>query len=138
MIKEKIQKYKADLELFETPQEKIEYIIDLGKEHKKLDESLKNEKSYINGCASDAWLVAECKDDRIYYKGEGTSELAKGMMVMLLDIFNGAKVDEILDFDMREFKELGIMDLLSPLRLQSLEAFIKKVKEYAKMCKEIK
>jgi len=135
-IRERVDRYREDLELFETPNEKFEYIFDLGKKHTTLDESQKNDKTFISGCSSPAWLVAECKDGRVYLKGEGTSEMAKGMLVMLLDIFNGSLADEILEFDPKYLETLGIIEHLSPVRQQSLEAFLKKVYQYAKECKE--
>ncbi len=135
-IKEKIDLYREDFELFESANEKLEYIFDLGKSHTTLDESKKNSQSFIVGCSSPAWLIAECRDGKLILRGEGTSEMAKGMLVLLLDIFSGQDIDEILNFDPKYLENLGIIELLSPVRQQSLEAFLKKVYEYAKRCKE--
>lgn len=135
-ITEKIDHYKEDLELFETPNEKFEYIFDLGKKHTTLPEEEKNDATFIEGCASPAWLVAECQDGKLLLKGEGSSEMAKGMLMLLLDIFSGEDVDEILNFNPKELSKLGIIEHLSPVRQQSLEAFLNKVYTYAKKCKE--
>jgi cysteine desulfuration protein SufE len=135
-ISEKLDAYREDFELFESAQEKLEYIFDLGKRHKTLAPEEKNEESFIEGCASPAWLVAECRDGRVIFRGEGSSEMAKGMMTLLLDIFGDADADEILSFDPARLHELGIVELLSPVRQKSLEAFMQKVYEYAKKCKE--
>ena len=135
-IDETLQQYKEDFDLFMTPNEKMEYIFDLGKKHTTLPEEEKNDDTFIVGCASPAWLVGECKDGKLILRGEGTSEMAKGMLTLLLDIFSDKEVDEILAFDPQRLSELGIVELLSPVRQQSLEAFIKKVYEYAQKCKE--
>lgn len=135
-ITEKIDHYKEDLELFETPNEKFEYIFDLGKKHTTLPEEEKNDATFIEGCASPAWLAAECQGGKLILKGEGTSEMAKGMLMLLLDIFSGEDVDEILEFNPKELSKLGIIEYLSPVRQQSLEAFLNKVYTYAKKCKE--
>jgi len=131
-----IKKYQEDFELFETPDEKFEYIFDLGKQHKTLPEEEKNDNTFIEGCASPAWLSAECRDGKLILRGEGTSEMAKGMLTLLLDIFSDRDADEILSFDPKELNKLGIIEHLSPVRQQSMEAFLNKVYEYAKMCKE--
>ncbi|WP_201353478.1 SufE family protein [Hydrogenimonas urashimensis] len=135
-IEATIARYKEDFDLFETPEQKIEYIFDLGKRHTTLPAELKNDDTFIKGCASPAWLAAECKEGRLHLRGEGTSEMAKGMLTLLLDIFNDRSPDEILKFDPAKLQELGIVELLSPVRQQSLEAFLKKVYDYAKACKE--
>ena len=135
-VAQKVEEYKEDLDLFETPNEKFEYIFDLGKKHTTLPEEEKNDATFIKGCASPAWLVGECKDGKLILRGEGTSEMAKGMLTLLLDIFSNQDVDDILSFDPQELGKLGIVEHLSPVRQQSLEAFLNKVYEYAKRCKE--
>ena len=134
-IAENLERYVEDLELFATPNEKFDYIFDIGKRHTQLDEEQKNDTTFIQGCASPAWLVGECRDGKLFLKGEGTSEMAKGMLVMLLDIFSGADVDEILSFDPKELSRLGILEHLSPVRQKSMEAFLQKLYSYAKRCK---
>ena len=135
-MEETIARYKEDFDLFPTPNDKIEYIFDLGKKHTTLPEEEKNDTTFIEGCASPAWLVGECRDGKLILRGEGTSEMAKGMLTLLLDIFSDRTPDEILAFDPAKLHDMGIVELLSPVRQQSLEAFIKKVYEYARRCKE--
>jgi cysteine desulfuration protein SufE len=90
----------------------------------------------VAGCASPAWLTGECKNGKVILRGEGTSEMAKGMLTLLLDIFSNQEADEILNFNPKELENLGIIQYLSPVRQQSLEAFLNKVYQYAKICKE--
>jgi len=135
-IKEVLQRYKEDFDLFETPDEKFEYIFDLGKKHTTLSEEEKNDATFIEGCASPAWLVGECRDGKLILRGEGTSEMAKGMLTLLLDIFSDKTPEEILSFNPEELAQLGIVEHLSPVRQKSLQAFLEKVYQYAKRCKE--
>ena len=135
-VMEKVNYYKEDLDMFETPNEKFEYIFDLGKRHTTLPEDEKNDATFIEGCASPAWLVGECQGSKLLLRGEGTSEMAKGMLSLLLDIFSEQEVDDILNFNPQELSKLGIVEHLSPVRQQSLEAFINKMYSYAKRCKE--
>ncbi len=134
-LEETLKSFKEDFDLFESGDEKLEYIFDLAKEHTTLPEEEKNDDTLV-GCASPAWLVGECKDGKVILRGEGTSEMAKGMMTLLLKIFNNRTPDEILNFDPSKLQELGIVELLSPVRQKSMEAFLKKVYNYAKKCKD--
>jgi len=133
---ETIAQYKEDFDLFSTADEKLEYIFDLGKKHTVLPEEEKNDDTFVHGCASAAWLVGECKDGKLILRGEGTSEMAKGMLTLLLDIFGNRTPDEILTFDPAKLHDMGIVELLSPVRQQSLQAFLKMVYGYAQKCKE--
>jgi cysteine desulfuration protein SufE len=62
--------------------------------------------------------------------------MAKGMLTLLLDIFANRPVDEVLNFNPAKLHDMGIVELLSPVRQQSLEAFLNKVYGYAQRCKE--
>jgi len=135
-IQDRVDEYKSDFDLFDDPNDKLEYIFDLGKAHEGLPEEEKTEATRIVGCASDAWLVSECDHGIIHFRGEGTSEMAKGMMEMLLSIFSERSADEILSFDPANLHQMGIVELLSPVRQQSLEAFLGKVYGYAQACKK--
>ena len=135
-MEETIAEYKEDFDLFPTANEKLEYIFDLGKKHTTLPDEEKNDATYVVGCASDAWLMGECKDGVLLLRGEGTSEMAKGMLTLLLSIFANRTADEILSFDPAKLHDMGIVELLSPVRQQSLEAFLKMVYGYAQKCKE--
>jgi cysteine desulfuration protein SufE len=135
-MEETVARYKEDFELFPTDNDKLEYIFDLGKRHTTLSDEEKNDDTYVKGCASDAWLVGECKDGILVLRGEGTSEMAKGMLTLLLDIFSNRPADEILNFDPAKLHDMGVVELLSPVRQQSLEAFLNMVYGYAQKCKE--
>jgi len=135
-MEETVARYKEDFELFPTDNDKLEYIFDLGKRHTTLPDEEKNDATYVKGCASDAWLVGECENGILKLRGEGTSEMAKGMLTLLLDIFSNRPADEILSFDPAKLHDMGVVELLSPVRQQSLEAFLKMVYGYAQKCKE--
>jgi cysteine desulfuration protein SufE len=137
-VRDVVDRYSEDFALFEDANSKLEYIFDLGKKHKSLPQELKNSDTFIHGCASPAWLVAKCQDGKLILEGEGTSEMAKGMLTLLLDIFSNKDVDDILNFDPSELNRLGVIELLSPVRQQSLKAFLNKVYSYAKECKKRK
>jgi len=134
-MEETVARYKEDFELFPTANDKLEYIFDLGKKHTTLPDEEKNDETLVVGCASAAWLMGECKDGVLLLRGEGTSEMAKGMLTLLLDIFGNRTPDEILAFDPAKLHDMGVVELLSPVRQQSLEAFLKMVYMYAQKCK---
>ena len=135
-IEEAVARYTEDFALFDNANDKLEYIFDLGKKHTTLPEELKNDDTFIVGCASPAWLVGECKDGRLILRGEGTSEMAKGMITLLMDIFGNKTAKEILEFNPEDLNKMGIVELLSPVRQKSLQSFLEKVYSYAKKCSE--
>ena len=61
---------KEEFSLFDSWDDKYEYIIDLGKKFLPLDEKHKIDENRVRGCQSTVWLVADYKDGRIFYKAE--------------------------------------------------------------------
>ena len=61
---------KEEFSLFDSWDDKYEYIIDLGKKLPPLDEKYKIDENRVRGCQSTVWLVADYKDGKIFYKAE--------------------------------------------------------------------
>ncbi len=135
-MSEQIKQYKEDLEMFDDKDSKLEYILDFGKSAGTLNPKYKTDENIIKGCASLAWLNKTYKDGLVLLEAEGDSIIAKGMLVMLLNIFNNRTPREILSFDPNELKKMGVLELLSPVRQQGMEAFLNVIYKFAKECKE--
>ena len=136
-MEEVVAKIKEDFDLLGEPNAIIEYILEMGEQNDmKLPDELKNDQTKIHGCASDAWMIEECKDGKVHFTVEGSSEMAKGMIPLMLQIFNDRTPDEILAFDPQKLYALGFDKILSPTRLQGMEAFLKRIYGFAQKCQE--
>lgn len=135
-MQEQVELYKEDLSLFDDKDSKLEYILGYSNEATPLDPSEKTDENIVKGCASLAWLSKGCKDGKVILRGEADSIIGKGMMVVLLSIFNNRTPDEILSFDPKLIQKMGVTELLSPVRLQGMEAFLNLIYNFAKSCKE--
>ena len=133
---EQVAIYKEDLNLFDDKDLKMDYVLDYAKEAQKLDASKKTEANIVKGCSSLAWLDKNYEDGKVHLNAEGDSIIAKGMLVILLSIFSNRTPEEILAFDPKKLLEMGVMELLSPVRQQGMEAFLNLIYSYAKSCKE--
>lgn len=135
-MQEQVQLYKEDLELLEDKDMKMEYILDYGKEALPMNPEYKTDANIIQGCSSLAWIHKDFQEGKIILEVEGSSVIAKGMIVILLSIFNYRTPEEILSFDTKLLMQMGIVELLSPVRQQGMEAFLGQIYSYAKQCKE--
>ncbi len=135
-MSELVKQYREDLSLFDTNDEKMEYILEFAHQATTIDPKYKTDDNVIKGCSSLAWLHKEYRDGKIVLEAEGQSAIAKAMLVMLLSIFNNRTLDELYAFDPNELKTMGVMELLSPVRQQGLEAFLKTVYGFAEECKK--
>lgn len=130
-IEEAEQEIIENFSLFDTWEEKYEYIIDLGKKLPVLDDGYKKEENIIKGCQSTVWLVAEENEGRIYYQADSDAVIVKGLISMLIQVLSGQKAADILNAQMGFINEIGMMQHLAQTRSNGLLSMIKQMKNYA-------
>jgi cysteine desulfuration protein SufE len=123
--------------LFDTWEEKYEYIIDLGKKLPALDDKYKLPENIIKGCQSTVWLVADYNDGKIFFKADSDAVIVKGLVSMLIEVLSGHTPDEILNAKLDFIREIGMMNHLAQTRSNGLLAMVKQMKNYALVYKSI-
>jgi cysteine desulfuration protein SufE len=123
--------------LFDTWEEKYEYIIDLGKKLSVLDDKYKLPENIIKGCQSTVWLVADYHDEKIFFKADSDAVIVKGLVNMLIEVLSGHTPDEILNAKLDFIREIGMMNHLAQTRSNGLLAMVKQMKNYALVYKSI-
>ena len=116
---------------FEDWTQKYEYIIELSKDLEFMNENLKNEDNLIKGCQSKVWLHAEMINGKINFLADSEAIITKGIISILLNLFNNRKPQEILDSDMGFIEKIGLKEHLSPNRANGLSSMYKQIKFYA-------
>ena len=131
-IKEKIEEFKEDLELFDDELDKYQYIIDLGKRLKPLDESEYSEENQVQGCTSKVWLIKEEKDGKLLFQADSNAAIVKGLVYMVSNIFTNEKKDDIKNIENDILSPLNLSEIITPNRQSGVQGMIRKIKEYAK------
>jgi|TARA_B100000405_G_scaffold280152_1_gene223886 cysteine desulfuration protein SufE len=116
---------------FDDWTQKYEYIIELSKDLEFMSENLKSEDNLIKGCQSKVWLHAEMVNGKINFLADSEAIITKGIISILLNVFNNRKPQEILDSDMGFIEKIGLKEHLSPNRANGLSSMYKQIKFYA-------
>ena len=130
-IKEIQEEIIDEFSMFEDWMERYEYIIELGKSLPLIDETYKKEENLIVGCQSKVWLHSEIEDQKINFTADSDAILTKGIVAILLRVFNHQTPAAILDADLYFIDEIGLKEHLSPTRANGLVSMIKQIKLYA-------
>lgn len=125
------QEIIEEFSLFDSWDDKYEYIIDLGKKLPPLEEVHKKDENKVKGCQSTVWLVAAQNEGRIYYKAESDAVIVKGLISMLIRVLSGQTADNIINAKLDFIKEIGMMSHLAQTRSNGLLAMVKQMKNYA-------
>lgn len=126
-----------DFALFDSWEDKYEYIIDLGKKLLPLEDEHKTEENRIRGCQSTVWLVAEHRDGKVFFKADSDAVIVKGLVSMLIKVLSGHTPEEIINAKLDFIAEIGMMSHLAQTRSNGLLSMIKQMKNYALAYKTI-
>ena len=120
-----------DFSFFEDWTQRYEYMIELSKSLEKMDEQMKNDKNIIKGCQSKVWLHAELNEGKIKFLADSEAIITRGIIAILLTIFNNRTPEEIIESDTNFIEKIGLKEHLSPNRANGLYSMIKQIKFYA-------
>ena len=120
-----------EFSLFDSWDDKYEYIIDLGKRLPPLEARHKTDENRVRGCQSTVWLVADYKDGKIFYKAESDAVIVKGLISMLIRVLSGQPAEEIINARLDFIREIGMMTHLAQTRSNGLLAMVRQMKNYA-------
>ncbi len=120
-----------EFDLFDDWADKYEYIIDLGKKLKGINEEAKTEDNVIKGCQSKVWLVAQNKDGIINFDADSEAIIVKGLVAMLIRVLSGHKAAEIANTELYFLDKIGMHQHLAQTRSNGLASMVKQMKNYA-------
>jgi len=130
-IQETEKEIVEEFALFDSWDDKYEYIIDMGKKLPPLEDKYKQDENKVRGCQSTVWLVADYQDGKVFYKADSDAVIVKGLISMLIRVLSGQSPDAIINAQLDFIKEIGMMSHLAQTRSNGLVAMVKQMKNYA-------
>lgn len=129
-VDSQISKIKQDLELFEDNMDKYDYIIEYGDRLVELDSTYHTDQYLVLGCQSKLW-IKDFGSEKLELKAYSEAKIVRGLVAIVLDIFNGKPKDQIKGTDPKILNRLGIAGLLTPGRQNGVGNLIMKIYEIA-------
>ncbi|MCA0933044.1 SufE family protein [Lutimonas saemankumensis] len=127
-IKEIQEEIIDDFDLFDDWMQRYEFIIESGKSLPKIEEMNKSEDNLIKGCQSKVWLHADYENGKLLFSADSDAILTKGIISLLLKVYNEQTPDDILNSDPYFIDEIGLKEHLSPTRANGLLSMVKQIK----------
>lgn len=82
-------------------EERYRYLIELGRDLPELPEAERTEPRRVHGCQSRVWLKAELQDGRMAIQADSDAFIVRGLIRLLLAIYDQRTPAEILATDAR-------------------------------------
>jgi cysteine desulfuration protein SufE len=107
------------------------YIMELGQKLPDINPANKTEINEVKGCQSKVWLTAKLENDNVYFLADSNTAITKGLVSLLVRIFNGQSPDSILTTDLYFVHKIGMERFIGTQRSNGFAAMIKQMKLYA-------
>ena len=92
---------------FEDWMDKYNYLIDLGKSLKVIDEKYKVQNNLISGCQSRVWLHATYNEGRVHFSADSDAVITKGLVSLMIRVLDGQAPDDIINSELTFIEEIG-------------------------------
>lgn len=123
-----VEELREEFEFLEDWEERFRYIVELGRELEPMDEADKTEDHRVLGCQSRVWIKSELRtsaEPTLHFVGDSDAQLVRGLMAIVLDVYNDQSPQFILGYDVRElFRELNLAKHLTPSRANGLNSMV--------------
>lgn len=121
-----------DFDVLEDWEQRIAYVIDLGKGLAPLPDADRIEANKVPGCAAQVWLATGRDGDRLIFRADSDSAISKGNVALLLKLYSGRTAPDILAFDAKAaLDRLGLPQALTPQRANGLNSMVGRIRQAA-------
>ena len=132
-MKTPISEIMENFEYLDDWDDRYRYVIELGKELENLTDDERTASNKVQGCVSQVWLITNYDTDpngelRLYFKGDSDAHIVRGLIGIIIALFNGKSPAEILKINLETiFAKIGLREHLTRQRSDGLTSMIKRV-----------
>ena len=121
----------SDFSLFDNWLDRYQYLIDLGKKLKPLEDSEKTDDVLLHGCQSRVWLIIEGDADEVRIRANSDAAIVSGLIALLIRFYSGASAAQILNTRPEFITAIGLQQHLSATRANGLHAMLQAINNAA-------
>lgn len=132
LLRQRATEFKETFELLPDAEERMRYLIQLGRSYPAMDEKHRVKENLLAGCISQLWIHPEVRDGLCYFQMDADALTPKGTAALLCGFYNGIPPKLVATSEPNFIQECGLGSYLTPSRqsgLSSLRRFIRSFAE---------
>ena len=129
LVKQELEDLKDEFSYIETPIDKMNFIIDLGKEGNNND-SIQSNENEIQGCVSTAYINIEIEGEELHLSYFADALIVQGFLAIICDTLEETSVHDLnknLELIKKFSMDVGLQSFLSPNRSNALFNIFRKI-----------
>lgn len=131
-----LQTILDDFEILDDWEDRYKYLIELGDGLEPVSEEEKNQRTKVQGCVSQVWIVTKQdggEDPVLTFRGDSDAHIVRGLIAVVLALFSGKKASEISHINESEtLDKLNLSEHITPQRSNGLRSMIERIKREAR------
>lgn len=131
-VSEKQAQLIEDLSFIEDRQERLAAVVDRARRRPPFPAESKTDAHRVVGCISQVWITGELRNGALHFAFDADSPLVKGLVALLVDLYDGSAPSDIVATEPVLFDTLGISRDLTPTRQNGLAAVRSQIREIAR------
>ncbi len=144
-----LETIREDIGFLDEWEDRYRYVIELGRKLPEFPAEARTEENKVRGCVSQVWMISDLERlpgdggndsdggngeaaPRLRFRGDSDAMIVRGLIAILLAIFDGKTPQELLAIDAEAIlSELGLRDHLTPQRSNGLSAMLGRIRREA-------
>ena len=125
----------ANFELLEESNDRLEYLIELGRLAEPLPPEKKTEQNRVRGCASTVWLDTNVENGTgriLRFHGDSDAIITRGIVALIAAIYSGKTPEDIIQTDaLQIFRDIGLAEHLTAQRSNGARSMMERIRRDA-------
>ena len=130
-----LDKIIEDFGYLDDWEDRMSYVIELGRALPDLSDDKKTAANKVQGCASQVWLASHSDggaDPVMTFEGDSDAHIVRGLVAIVLEIYSGRHASEIVKLDALDlFAQMHLIEYLTAQRANGLRSMVKRIREEA-------
>ncbi len=131
-----IDEILSNFELLEESDDRLEYLIELGRLAEPLPPEKKTEGNRVRGCASTVWLDTTVDGGNgrtvLRFHGDSDAIITRGIVALIAAIYSGKSPEEITRTDaLQIFRDIGLAEHLTAQRSNGARSMMERIRRDA-------
>ncbi len=131
-----LQAILDDFEILDDWEDRYKYLIELGDGLEPVSDEEKNQRTKVQGCVSQVWIVThhdDGEDPILTFRGDSDAHIVRGLIAVVLALFSGKRASEISQINESEtLNKLNLSEHITPQRSNGLRSMIERIKREAR------
>lgn len=127
-MEQHLQKYRNLVADFNTPQQYLNWLMELGKKSAVSNRSkFCVKENFVRGCQDDVWITVESSDTSITVLLDSDAQIVRGAGSVICSIVANCTKDQVAKLQYSDFKE--IFQYLPVLRQRGIQIILNKIQQ---------